>query len=533
MLKYGVTHRLATVYHPQTIGQVEVSNRGLKIILKRTVGENRASWSDKLDDALWAFRTAFKTPIGCTPYKLMDEKACHLPIELEHKAYWALKHCNYDLLTASDHRKERVFNVDVKLKTTEDIISNRSFMEVLVLNHYVLVKNVLHGKNSYDVFKGRSPDINYFHVFGCIVFIHNHRDHLGKFDEKDDDGFFVRYYPVAKAFSVPHIIWQEMEETYHVTFNEVDEVITQTSIEGDEINFNKNRSYPDDKFCHECLYVNFLSEIEPKQGYKQEEGIDYDKTFTPFTRLEAIRIFLAYAAYMGFMVYQMDVKSAFLSGKLSKEGYVQQPPRFESGEFPNYVCKLDKALYGLKQAHRAWYETPNFLIQYKLVGGFDPNAYLDSDYAGCNLDRMSTSGGCQILGGKLACWSAKKLNLVAISSAEAEKVNVDDTADKSLSRTSVQSVVQPKAPTGKKSKQKKTQSSSKPKTSHYVRRSKTKETIADTQHVEDLVATADTIKSLDSSESAEELRNRPETVDAIKETVLNIRSTASNNSQLL
>ncbi|GJS90670.1 reverse transcriptase domain-containing protein [Tanacetum coccineum] len=72
---------------------------------ERTVGENRASWSDKLDDALWAFRTAFKTPIGCTPYKLVYEKACHLPIELEHKAYWALKHCNYDLKTAGDHRK--------------------------------------------------------------------------------------------------------------------------------------------------------------------------------------------------------------------------------------------------------------------------------------------------------------------------------------------------------------------------------------------------------------------------------------------
>ncbi|GJZ66599.1 reverse transcriptase domain-containing protein [Tanacetum coccineum] len=105
MLKYGVTHRLSTAYHPQTSGQVEVSNRGLKHILERTVGENHASWSDKLDDALWAFRTAFKTPIGCTPYKLVYGKACHLPIELEHKAYWALKHCNFDLKTAGDHRK--------------------------------------------------------------------------------------------------------------------------------------------------------------------------------------------------------------------------------------------------------------------------------------------------------------------------------------------------------------------------------------------------------------------------------------------
>ncbi|GJS03321.1 reverse transcriptase domain-containing protein [Tanacetum coccineum] len=105
MLKYGVTHRLSTAYHPQTSGQVEVSNRGLKRILERTVGENRASWSDKLDDALWAFRTAYKTPIGCTPYKLVYGKACHLPIELEHKAYWALKHANFDLQTAGDQRK--------------------------------------------------------------------------------------------------------------------------------------------------------------------------------------------------------------------------------------------------------------------------------------------------------------------------------------------------------------------------------------------------------------------------------------------
>nr|GEW74464.1 reverse transcriptase domain-containing protein [Tanacetum cinerariifolium] len=86
MLKYGVTHRLATAYHPQTSGQVEVSNCSLKRIMERTVGENRSSWSDKLDDALWAYYTAFKTTIECTPYKLVYEKACHLPIELEHRA---------------------------------------------------------------------------------------------------------------------------------------------------------------------------------------------------------------------------------------------------------------------------------------------------------------------------------------------------------------------------------------------------------------------------------------------------------------
>ncbi|GKB69293.1 reverse transcriptase domain-containing protein [Tanacetum coccineum] len=111
MLKYGVTYRLSTAYHPQTSGQVEVSNRGLKCILERTVCENRALWSDKLNDALWAFHTAFKTPIECTPYKLVYGKACHLPIELEHKTYWALKHCNFDIKTVGDHKK-----VQMKMK---------------------------------------------------------------------------------------------------------------------------------------------------------------------------------------------------------------------------------------------------------------------------------------------------------------------------------------------------------------------------------------------------------------------------------
>nr|GEV27491.1 reverse transcriptase domain-containing protein [Tanacetum cinerariifolium] len=108
MQKYGVTHRLATPYHLQTSGQVKVSNRGLKRILERAVGENCASWSDKLDDALWAFRTAYKTLIGCTPYKLVYRKACHFPVELEHKAYLDLKYANFDLKTACDHRKVQI-----------------------------------------------------------------------------------------------------------------------------------------------------------------------------------------------------------------------------------------------------------------------------------------------------------------------------------------------------------------------------------------------------------------------------------------
>ncbi|GKB83546.1 retrovirus-related pol polyprotein from transposon TNT 1-94 [Tanacetum coccineum] len=288
---------------------------------------------------------------------------------------------------------------------------------VCTQNRSIIVKR--HGKTSYDLFRGRSPDISYFYMFVCLVHIHNHRNHLGKFDEKANDGFFLGYSLVAKAFRVT---------------------------EGDAINFNEKRSFPDDEFLEprsevtqcpsnteyfpyipayennkpsespilqifvisedppkftevdnhpalnkhdqtelvdhfepvepqenviiepinrwsrekhielvniigeplagittrsrirdsdaalasECLYVNFLSEMEPKKLIEalEEEG------------LEAIRIFLDYAAYMGFMVYQMDVKSAFLNGKISEEVYVQQPPGFESSEFPNHVSQV-------------------------------------------------------------------------------------------------------------------------------------------------------------------------------------------------
>nr|GEV40576.1 retrovirus-related Pol polyprotein from transposon TNT 1-94 [Tanacetum cinerariifolium] len=144
----------------------------------------------------------------------------------------------------------------------------------------------------------------------------------------------------------------------------------------------------------ECLFVDFLFKIEPKkvfktlkhlgwvdaiqeelnqnkkdehgivttnkarlvaQGYNQEEGIDYDETFAPMARMEAISVFLAFATYINFIVFQIDVKSAFLNGKLKEEVYVKQPLGFESSEFPDYVCKLDKVLYGLKQAPKAWY----------------------------------------------------------------------------------------------------------------------------------------------------------------------------------
>nr|GEV23402.1 uncharacterized mitochondrial protein AtMg00810-like [Tanacetum cinerariifolium] len=386
---------------------------------------------------------------------------------------------------------------------------------------------------------GRSPDISYIHVFECHVHIHNQMDHLERFDEKVDDGFFLGYSSVAKAFWVFNIRRQEIKETIHVSFSEYDEVISQSSTEGDAINFNESRSFPDDEFFEprskvtrcpgnteyfphvyayenttpfespipqvsaipkdpsdddqpsptippsvevilqtlvpqdiwsrekhiklvniigeplaiittrsrirdsdatspsECLYVNFLSEMEPKKLIEalKEEG------------QEAIKIFLAYVAYMGFMVYQIDVKSAFLNKKNSEEVYVQQPPGFESSEYSNHVWSLmyltasrpdikfstciyaryqanpkESYLVAVKRIFSYLNGTPNLGLWYRKILGFNLKAYSDSDYAGCNLDRKSTSGGYQILEGKLVCWGARKQSFIAMSSTEAEYV---------------------------------------------------------------------------------------------------------------
>ncbi|GKA99299.1 reverse transcriptase domain-containing protein [Tanacetum coccineum] len=99
--KYRVTHKLSTSYHPQTNGKTEVTNRAIKRVLERSVGYNLKNWSEKLDDALWAFRTAYKTPTGCTPFRLVYGKAFHLPVEIEHKAYWSLKQFNMDFTAAT------------------------------------------------------------------------------------------------------------------------------------------------------------------------------------------------------------------------------------------------------------------------------------------------------------------------------------------------------------------------------------------------------------------------------------------------
>nr|GEV25190.1 ribonuclease H-like domain-containing protein [Tanacetum cinerariifolium] len=245
-----------------------------------------------------------------------------------------------------------------------------------------------HNKTSYELFHGRTPTLSFMRPFRCPITVLNTIDHIGKVNGKADEGFFVGYSLNSKAFRVFNSRTKIVKENLHIRFSESTPNVIAIQTRKMLMNFKEHgfvstiQQRTNHKDLQNCLFACFLSQEEPKkderrimirnkarlvaQGNTQEEEIDYDELFTLVARIEAIRLFLAYASLKEFVVYQMDVKSAFLYGKIEEEVYVCQPLGFKDREFLDRVYKVEKALYGLHQAPIAWFievKTASTLIE--------------------------------------------------------------------------------------------------------------------------------------------------------------------------
>ncbi|GJU81648.1 retrovirus-related pol polyprotein from transposon TNT 1-94 [Tanacetum coccineum] len=258
----------------------------------------------------------------------------------------------------------------------------------------------------------RKPNVEYFHVFGSLCYPTNDRDDLGKMKPKADIGVFIGYSETSRGFRIYNRRTKKIMETIHVKFDELTAMASehdclepvlqrfnnntssadtmntpskedldnlfeappiettseeQTSLisltdvnefnQEDSADFNGNLDFVSYNTPSHEEIESSTSALEPLnvQNFpKQEEGIDFEESFAPVVRLEAVRMFIAYVAHKNITIFQMDVKMAFLNGPLKKEVYLSQPEGFIDPEFPDYVYRLKKALYGLKQTPRAW-----------------------------------------------------------------------------------------------------------------------------------------------------------------------------------
>ncbi|GJU20057.1 retrovirus-related pol polyprotein from transposon TNT 1-94 [Tanacetum coccineum] len=182
-----------------------------------------------------------------------------------------------------------------------------------------------HNKTPYELVHDKKPDLKFLLVFGALCYLINDSEDLGKLRPTTDIGIFVGYAPNRKGYRIYNKRTYKIMETIHVTFDEmtgVERLIPPTPVVPDPV-------------------------VSAAKGYRQEEGINFEVSFAPVTRIEAIRIFIANAISKNMTIYQMDVKTAFLNGELNEKVYVSQPKGFVDPDHPTYVYRLKKALYGL------------------------------------------------------------------------------------------------------------------------------------------------------------------------------------------
>nr|GEV92354.1 hypothetical protein [Tanacetum cinerariifolium] len=214
------------------------------------------------------------------------------------------------------------------------------------------------------------PDISFLHVFGALCYTKNDREDIRKLGAKGDIGFFIGYSADSCAYKIYNRRTKKIMETMNVSFDELSAMAFEqrsskprlNSMTSGHISSGLDLTYATstittqqplkNKHDEEQTVIRNKSRLVVR-GYRQEEGIDFEVSFAPVSRMEAIRIFLAYAAHKSFTVVQMDVKTAFLHGSLKEDVYVHQPEGFIDADHPSHVYKLKKALYGLKQAPRA------------------------------------------------------------------------------------------------------------------------------------------------------------------------------------
>nr|GEZ08962.1 retrovirus-related Pol polyprotein from transposon TNT 1-94 [Tanacetum cinerariifolium] len=262
-----------------------------------------------------------------------------------------------------------------------------------------------HGKTLYELLHSKLPDLSFFHVFGALCYPTNDSENLGKLQPKADIGIFIGVVNQAPeviapiAVVIPPVHANSTGSPSSISVDQdvpsLSKTHTTTETQSLVIPQDVGDETLDMEVAHmgnDLLFGVHIPEVKLDElggilknkarlvarGYRQEERIDFEESFAPVARLEAIRIFLAYAAHKNMVVYQMDVKTAFLNSNLREEVYISQPNGFVDPDNPNHVYKLKKALYGLKQAPRAWYDMLSlFLLSQDFSkGSVDPTLFI-------------------------------------------------------------------------------------------------------------------------------------------------------------